>query len=117
MVLDLLGEHLHLGVEEVVALTVASLDLRHQQLGGIVLDIGFLKHVLVDLSLACRIEDFFFDLGVNRKLQANAPRQRFLAALALCSFEVFEELLDGTMIILQQRNGILVLTGGHGWSS
>ena len=88
MVLDLFGQHLDLGVEEVVVLAVAGLDLGHQQLGGVMLDIGFLQQVLLDLAFAGRIEDLFLDLRVDGELEADLPRQLLLAAVALRSLRI-----------------------------
>ena len=88
VVLDLFRQHLHLGVEELVAFAVAGLDLRHQQLGRVVLDIGFLEQILLDLAFAGRIENLFLDLGVDRKLEADLRAQLLLAALAFRALRI-----------------------------
>ena len=112
VVLDFLGEHLHLGVVEFVIRAPAD-DLGDQHLGAVMLDIGFLEQVLVDLAFARRIENLFFDLGVDRKLETDLFGELALALIAVRLFELLEQLLDRAMISLQQRNRVLVLALGH----
>src|SRR3954447_14534824 len=74
---------------------------------------GFLEQVLVDLAVASRVKNFFLDLGMDRKLEADPLRKLLLASFALRIFEFLEELLDGAVIFLQQRDRILGLGLSH----
>jgi hypothetical protein len=109
--LDLLGEHRDLGVVEFLA-GAAGLELGDQHLGAVMLDIGFLDHVLFDLALAGGIEDFLFDDGVNRQLGADLGHQPLLLLGALGCLELGEQVLDLAMIGFQE--GDCVGGGGDG---
>ncbi len=89
VMLDLFGEHLDLGVVELLV-RPARFDLGDHHLGPVVFDIGFGQEVLVRLALAGRVEDFFLDDGVHRQLGADLLGQRFLLGFALGGFKLLE---------------------------
>ena len=73
-------------------------------------DIGFLEQILVDLAFAGRIENLFLDLGVDRQLEADLLRELPLAAVAAGLLELLEQFLDLAVILLEQRDRVLLFS-------
>jgi hypothetical protein len=115
--LDLLLEHMHLGIEELVFAALVRLDLGDQQLGRVMLDIAFLEQVFFHRNLASGVENLLLDLGMDGKLEADFARQLFLAAVAFRVLELLEQLFDLAVVFLQQRDRVLRLGLGHDASS
>ena len=67
-------------------------------------DIGLLEQVFLHLAFTGRIENLFFDLGVNRQLKADLLGNLLLSAFAAGLFEAGEQVLDRSMVLLEQRN-------------
>ena len=70
MVLDVLDQHRHLGVE-VVVLDVHALELAEQDMDDMVLFLSFLHHrpaFLIRLGHDGRVEDVLLDRGVDLQL-------------------------------------------------
>ena len=112
VMLDLLGQHLDLGVVKFVV-GPAGLDLGDQDLGAVMLDIGFLQQIFLDLALARRIEDLFLDRRVDGQFHADFLGDLLLLAVAARFFERGEQFLDLAMVGFEQCNGVLCLFG-HG---
>jgi hypothetical protein len=78
------------------------------------LDIALVENVVLDLAAEGRVENLFLDRHVNLELVANLPRELLLAIGIARLFELFEQVLDGTVIRLQKRDRVSVLLVGHG---
>jgi hypothetical protein len=106
VVFDFFLQHLDLGVVIFVA-RAAVHDFGDQHLGAIVLNVAFLKQILVDLALAGGIENLFLDLRMDRQLEADFLGQRLLAPVAARFLELGEQFFDGAVVGLEQRDRIL----------
>jgi hypothetical protein len=114
VVLDHFRQHLHLGLEVIVA-RVRLLDLRDEFLRAGMLDLGLVVHVLVTRrGEKRRIEDLFFDLRVNLEGIADLYRKLLLPSREAGLFELCKQFLDFAMIRLQQRDRVLGRPGGRG---
>jgi hypothetical protein len=91
MVLDLFLQHLHLGVEIFVVTTLVGDDFSNQQLGRVVLDVAFLKLLVLDRSFAGRIENLLLNLRMDAEFKADLVGKLLLAAIALCLFKLLEQ--------------------------
>ena len=71
------------------------------------LDDRFVDQVLVARGLASgRIEQFFFDLGMDLQRQTNLGGDRGLVGIRFCAVELFEQGLHLTMVGFEERNGV-----------
>ena len=100
VVLDLLREHFHLGVIEIV-FGAAGFELRDQHLGAVMLDIGFADGLVFDLAAAGGIEDLLFDERVDGQFLADLLREALLLVRRLRLFEFGEQVFDLAVIGLQ----------------
>ena len=114
MMLDLFRQHLHLGIK-ILVVGVGPLDLADQDLGAVMLDIGFVHKILIDTFFpAAGIEHVLLDLGVNPQLKAYLVRQSALAAGFLCLFELPKQPLDLAMVGLEQGDSVRSFLRRHG---
>jgi hypothetical protein len=70
MMFDRLLEHRDLGIKKFICGACCD-DLIDQQLGAVMLDIGFPQQIIVDLAIERGVENFFLDPGMNLELGAN----------------------------------------------
>src|SRR5882672_4519368 len=99
--LDLLAQHLDLGVAEAVRGRRIQ-QVGNQQLGAVVLDLGFVEHVFPGRCRAAGgIEQLLFQLGMDDQLRANLLQKSVLAVLVLRTFVFGKELLDPAVILLE----------------
>ncbi len=99
VVLDLFGQDRDLGVEKPV-IRAASQDFGDHHLCAIMLDIGFRHHIVVHFALACRVEKFLFNGGVNHQFGTDFLRQLHLPIGLLSGFKTLEKLLNLAMVCL-----------------
>ncbi|MBB4797723.1 hypothetical protein HNP32_001447 [Brevundimonas bullata] len=107
MVFDLLGEDLEPGGLERIVLAAGE-QFDDQQLGAVVLDLGFVEGVLGLFAVrraAGGVEDFFFEQGMKRQFGAGLANDRGLALVG-GGFELREEGLHAAMIGLEQVDGV-----------
>jgi len=96
-----------------------ALELPDQVLRAGVLDVGLVhQRVIVDRLADRGVEDFFFDLRVDRQLVADLLDQLCLLLVGVLLLdelvEFLEQRLDGFVIGGQQRDGVLFLFTGVG---
>ena len=107
MMVDVLAQHLHLGVEE-VGVGRHCLDLRDQLLAAGMLHRGFIDQVLVLQAFAGgRVEDLFLDLGVHGEHLADLRGE--LLALRRGSARLGE-----LVVVLEQFLHLLMVLGEQG---
>ena len=107
MVSDLLGEDLEPGGLERI-LDIAGEQFDDQQLGAVMLDLGFVERVLglIVVRLAAGgVEDLFFEQSVERQFDAGLTDDRDLA-LVRGGLELCEQSRCPSMISLEQINGV-----------
>src|SRR5215216_2075594 len=76
--------------------------------------LGLVQHVALDfLFTASRIENLFFQLGVDDEFHADLLGELLLLLVVLAFFELREELFDLAMVALEQgyRVGFAFRTG------
>src|SRR6185437_6721531 len=100
--------HRDLGVVELVV-GIAGEELGDQHLRAVVLDIGLVDRVVLHLPGAGRIEDLLLDDRVDAELGADLLDQRLLALGAARLLDFLEEVLDLSMVRLQERDRVRFL--------
>jgi len=113
MVSDLLGEDIEPGGLERIFLAACE-QFDDQQLGAVVLDLGFVEGVLGLFAVrraAGGVEDFFFEQGVERQFGAGLANDRGLALFG-GGLELREQGFHPAMIGLEQVNGVALRIGG-----
>jgi hypothetical protein len=89
-------------------------DLGDQDLGAVMLDVGFVQHVLVlDPVLARRIKDFFLDHGVDRELGADLAGQLLLALIVLRLLEPPKKVFHHAVVLLDEGYGVGLRAARH----
>src|SRR3546814_6897435 len=110
---DLFGQHLDLGIEEIVG-RVAFLYVVDQQLGAVMLDIGLVQRIVLYPAAKGGVENLLLDQRVDLEFQADLPRQSLLARRRSGLFELFEQILHLAMVGFQKGDRVGELRIGHG---
>ncbi|MEL1693647.1 hypothetical protein V2W55_20225, partial [Acinetobacter baumannii] len=71
---------------------------------------------VLDPAFAGGIEDFFLDLGVDRQFETDLLRDLLLESVPARLFEVGEQILDGSMVLLEQGDRVHLCGFGH-WAT
>src|SRR6516165_9183193 len=112
VMLYLLRQRLDLCVVEFLVWR-AGKQLGDQNLAAVVLDIAFIQQTGFDFTPAGRIENLFFDNSMSTELRANPLDQRLLFGRAFGGLELGKQVLDITMVGLQQGDGVLLVFIRH----
>lgn len=109
---DLFLENGDFRIEKFV-LRIAVRQFVDQNLRSVVFYVSFLQEIVVDLSFQRRIENLFFDHGVDFQLVADFTGDLSLARRIACLFVTFEQVFHLAVIGLQDVGRIGVGLIGH----
>ena len=90
-----------------IILRVDSVQLGNQDFGHVVFLVRLVHDVLSDMRADGRIEDFFFEDGVNLQLGQGLIDDLCFPAGCFRLFEFFEETFDRIVILLQDGDGMV----------
>ena len=107
---DLLAQHRHFGIVKRHS-GLHRFDLGDQNLGASMLNRRFVEKIGFLRGFSCRrVEELFFDLGMNPQCVADIDRKGLLILARFCGLIRVEIPLDLAMVCFQKRNCV----GGYG---